>query len=341
MEPSFVNVPEMFWGTLSLYFLIIVIKEIRIITKKSYLYLILTGLCLGIAITCRVSSIFVLGVVLISLIYIFKKNFIKPTLAIGIGLIIPLLSMLAFSYLAYGNPLISGMAYFTWFPLFSLKYFSLLNILFDPIRGLFLWSPITLIALLSIIKGIKNNVRIKNVLKFALAIITLVTLFYSFWYCWWGGGSVGQRFLIVLTPFWALGLAVFINLIIEKYKNIKAIKIILVLFTIIICSFHIFIGKAFLVMDKTHETYTKYAWEPNNPNSITPLEQYTIFDVLNSGINSFRLNTIDGIISLPINVIMKEDTDGRRNIPQLIYYYYKIKVENVNVKDLKSLNNRK
>lgn len=334
MEPSFVNVPEMFFVTLSLYLFVKVIKDGLTITRKSFIYLIFVGLSLGLAITCRVSSVFVLGVLGISVLFIFKKKFVKPAFAIGIGLILPLLSMLVFSSLAYGSPLISGMSYFSWYPLFSTKYFSLINILFDPIRGLFLWSPITLVSLISIVIGIKNNLKIKNILIFSLAIIALIILFYSFWYCWWGGGSIGQRFLIVLTPFWALGLAIFFNFILERFRKFKNLKLILVGITILICFFHIFVGKSYLVMDKSHETYTKYQWEPNNPNSISPLEQYTIFDVLSSGITNFNLNSIGGFTSLPKNLIMKVDLDGRRNFPQLVYYYYKVKVENLNVKDL-------
>lgn len=334
MEPSFVNVPEMFFITLSLYLFVKVIKEGLSITKKSFIYLITVGLSLGLAITCRVSSVFVLGVLGISVLYLFKKNFIKPALAIGLGLMLPLLSMLAFSYLAFGDPFTSGMSYFSWYPLFSIKYFSLLNILFDPIRGLFLWSPITLVALISILVGIKNNLKIKNILIFSLSIISLIILFYSFWYCWWGGGSIGQRFLILLTPFWSLGIAIFFNYVLVKYKNLKNIKIALVILTVLICFFHIFVGKSYLIMDKSKATYTKYEWEQNNPNSIAPLEQYTIFDVLSSGINNFNLNSISGILTLPKNIIMKVDLDGRRNFPQLIFYYYKVKVENLNVKDL-------
>lgn len=334
MEPSFVNVPEMFFITLALYLFVKVINTGLTITKRSFIYLVLVGLSFGLAITCRVSSVFVLGILGISVLFIFKKKFVKPAFAIGIGLILPLLSMLVFSSLAYGSPLISGMSYFSWYPLFSIKYFSLINILFDPIRGLFLWSPITLVSLISIVIGIKNNLKIKNILIFSLAIIALIILFYSFWYCWWGGGSIGQRFLIVLTPFWALGIAIFFNYVLEKYKNLKKIKIALVILTVLICFFHIFVGKSYLVMDKSKATYTKYEWEQNNPNSISPLEQYTIFDVLSSGITNFNLNSIGGFISLPKNLIMRVDLDGRRNFPQLVYYYYKVKVENLNIKDL-------
>lgn len=327
MEPSFVNVPEMFWVTLSLYLFVKVIKTELTITKKQFKYLILIGLSLGLAITCRVSSVFVLVVLGISVILIYKKNFLKPILALGIGLLLPLLSMLIFSYLAYGSPLISGLSFFSWYPLFSIKYFSLFNILFDPIRGLFLWSPITLVALISTLIGIKTNIKIKNILIFSFSIILLIIFFYSFWYCWWGGGSIGQRFLIVLTPFWSLGIAIFFNYVLEKYKNISKVKIALVVLTFLTCFLSVFIGKSYLVMDKSKATYTKYEWEPNNPNSISPLEQYTIFDVLKSGITSFNLDSISGTLSLPKDLIMSVDLDGRRNFPQLVYYYYNYKNE--------------
>lgn len=77
-----------------------------------------------------------------------------------------------------------------------------LDVLFSSLHGLFVWSPM-LIAAVAGYWFVKNNtVRA----AFAICFVMQVAIIGAFVY-WYGGFAFGMRFLINLTPFFAIGLA--------------------------------------------------------------------------------------------------------------------------------------
>ena len=90
----------------------------------------------------------------------------------------------------------------------------LMNLLADPSRGLFAVSPILLIA----VAGIAHARRSMPLVSFIalLAIPTAVLLTFAGYPNWWGGRTVGARYLVPMLPFLALLIAHAADTVIEK-----------------------------------------------------------------------------------------------------------------------------
>ncbi len=72
------------------------------------------------------------------------------------------------------------------------------GILFSPGRGLFVYSPIFLLALVG--AGLAWRRNGDALLRWLSVGVLLVILVYSKWYVWWGGHSYGPRLLADLSP---------------------------------------------------------------------------------------------------------------------------------------------
>jgi hypothetical protein len=79
----------------------------------------------------------------------------------------------------------------------------LLDVLFSPRKGLFVWTPLYAVAALGWVGWLRRDRRF-GVLLVAGFVMTawLMSLFDD----WWGSDSFGQRRMLGLTPFFALGL---------------------------------------------------------------------------------------------------------------------------------------
>ena len=113
----------------------------------------------------------------------------------------------------------------------SLSVFNLPQLLFSDVRGWFIYTPLALLSIFgTIFMFIKNRFSpLENIRHFAyLAAIILLTTVYTFWPNWWGGDSLGQRFLLVLTPLIAYGIAVLISAFKQKLFRIIIFSFILV-----------------------------------------------------------------------------------------------------------------
>lgn len=82
---------------------------------------------------------------------------------------------------------------------------TLLRLLFDPARGLFVFSPVLIVALLAIPRA-RRAMTARAFWSLMLVPATLVLL-YSGYPNWHGGWTVGARYLVVAMPFLALLLA--------------------------------------------------------------------------------------------------------------------------------------
>lgn len=77
------------------------------------------------------------------------------------------------------------------------------NVLFSYRRGLFVYAPILLLAVIGIFAMRKRNEMQANALLFFLLVITWII---SSWWMWYYGGAFGHRAFIEYIPFFAIGL---------------------------------------------------------------------------------------------------------------------------------------
>ena len=125
--------------------------------------------------------------------------FPKYSKAFFLGLIVTFFPQLLAWQALYGSPLISpylaGGESFTWW---SPNFF---NVLFSPMNGLFLWTPMALIAILGFIFW-KDSRRTWFLVLFVLEVAIVGS-----WSIWWQGASYSGRMLVSTLPILAFGLA--------------------------------------------------------------------------------------------------------------------------------------
>ena len=101
---------------------------------------------------------------------------------------------------------------------------EMLNVWFSTKRGLFSWSPILIFALIGFVPLYRKN----RLLGAATIIIFLLESYVnSIVNDWWGGEAFGTRRFISLMPFFALGLAAFLDSIRTRVSRDRAILVLL------------------------------------------------------------------------------------------------------------------
>jgi hypothetical protein len=90
---------------------------------------------------------------------------------------------------------------------------TLLRLLFDPARGLFVFAPILLIAIVAIPRA-RRVLSAEGFLALVLVPLALI-VFYSGYPNWHGGWSVGPRYLVPAIPFLLFPLAFGVSSLIE------------------------------------------------------------------------------------------------------------------------------
>lgn len=95
------------------------------------------------------------------------------------------------------------------------------NVLFSINKGLFVWAPTLIIAILGLVFGIKQiyNKQLKTIARLSTVIIVLLTYIISSWWAWDFGGSYGHRGFIDAYPFFAIGLAIFLQYCCGNWKK--------------------------------------------------------------------------------------------------------------------------
>ncbi len=120
------------------------------------------------------------------------------------GLFLAFLPQMFAWQMLYGSPLTAPQGG----GFFQVLHPEMLNVWFSTKRGLFAWSPILIFAVIGFVPLYQ-----KNRLLGAAAIVIFVSESYvnSIVNDWWGGEAFGARRFISLMPFFALGLAAFID----------------------------------------------------------------------------------------------------------------------------------
>lgn len=123
---------------------------------------------------------------------------VKAAAAFAIGLLVSLAPLVVAKWIVHGSPFSSG---------YSDEFFwttpRLWQVGFSTEHGLFLWTPVTLLALVGLVRASRRDARAA----------TLVAVFVLFYYTvasyqnWHGLSSFGNRFFVSLTAVFMLGAA--------------------------------------------------------------------------------------------------------------------------------------
>lgn len=222
--PSYTHTYEIFAVALIFYLFVKIQKQK---SSPSLFSFILCGLASGFAVIVRPTLFPIVLLVFFSM--IFQKRNLKQILVYILGGIPFILVFLAYNYISYGNALSFGYIAVRG-ETFSFSHLYIFEILFSPLKGWFIFSPIYLFSIAGLIFLFKRN---KGLSIISILSIFIIALLYSAWSQWWGGGSYGSRFMCFALPFGAIGLASFLSYS-KKFKNIikKLLLILIILFTI-------------------------------------------------------------------------------------------------------------
>jgi hypothetical protein len=192
--------PSQLFLTLTIYWLVKGLDEPRF---SAY-----AGLALGSAVICRPSNAFMAIPIAAYVLLKHRAQFRGFCLAS----IPPLLGFMAYNMRYNGSIISTGFAIGIIGPsrLWNLGAHlfrtplqeGLAGVLVSPGRGLFIYSPILLLAFMGMVMVWKNS---KLVLLQYLSLAPLLTILLTAkWITWWGGGSYGPRLLADITPFLCL-----------------------------------------------------------------------------------------------------------------------------------------
>ncbi len=149
---------------------------------------LLAGVCLGLAILLRTTSLVLVPLLLIYLIPRWRL-WLLPLIGIGASFVLTL----AYNLVRFGSLTESGYE-----PGFGrAPWEALLGYVVSPSRSVFLFNPILLLAIPGAF-WLANRLRRETL--FLLALIILPTLVYAAWWAWDGGASLGPRFFVAVLP---------------------------------------------------------------------------------------------------------------------------------------------
>ena len=154
---------------------------------------VLLGVTLSLSVFLRVNNA-VLAVPIVMIAIYLQRNG-RALIPIISGALPVLLVQLYFNYDQYGRFLAS--------PYRVSAQSFLIPMLFHPFAGMFIWSPIVLLALIGLGLGAWKKERIAVA---SLILVCVALLSIQFQANWWGGCSFGQRFFTHLYVFWVIGI---------------------------------------------------------------------------------------------------------------------------------------
>jgi len=144
--------------------------------------------------------------------------------------------------------------------------------LFGFRKGWLIYIPIMLFALV----GIWHIYKTKKEYYLSILLFTIIYIYVAFsWWCWWYGGSYGQRVMIDIYPVLALPLAAFLKNIFELRKSSKQIWISVISFLTLLNLFQTTQAKFNIIHydSMTFKSYVKAFGVITNNNEIKKLLQ--------------------------------------------------------------------
>lgn len=168
---------------------------LMIVLQRQHMFL--TGLFLGIVGLVRMQDL-VYGVLLLP--HVSRKTFLKIFLGIVTGLLPQLLAWHSLYGSFWVNPYLTGSEGFRIHPL------RMVDVLFAPGNGLFLWTPVTMAACVGLV--LKNKQK-KFPHRLFFAIFALQLFIVASWSSFLQGASYSGRMFVSSLPLLAFGLATF------------------------------------------------------------------------------------------------------------------------------------
>ncbi len=233
-------------------------------------YMLLAGVFASLLVLTRAIDILILVPILI---YNLKYRKLKANVYLYLTTIPFILILLAYNYISYGGIFENGYVVIGGSE-FKFYLGNIYNLLFSSIRGLFIWSPVLLVALLGLVLYTRKSLQ--GWLMYLLPVLFLF-IGYLFWENWWAGDSIGQRFFLVLIPFFTIGISfvfqkLFLNLKILKFENLQNIVVVLLIFLLTAYSSLTLILYRFSNINEVGEKKTNY-------QEVPVTERYSPFDV--------------------------------------------------------------
>lgn len=130
---------------------------------------------------------------------------------------------------------------------------EIINILFSYRKGLFLYTPMYLLALLGVLVYVRKS---PYKLATALGFFLVLTYFLSSWTCWWYGGSFSGRIYVDYLSFFALLLALLLSSLQSQPKALTSLKVLIVVL-VVFCQIQIYQYRYYQIhwSDTTREQY--------------------------------------------------------------------------------------
>jgi hypothetical protein len=129
-------------------------------------------------------------------------SILKAWIAFGAPLAITAIAIGFYNLARYGDPLNTG--YLPEESFSGIWWRGIFGLLVSPGRGLFLYAPVLLIALLGAPAFFRRH-RAEATLAWAIILTHL--LLYGKWFMWHGGYAWGPRFMVPTLPFFIMGMA--------------------------------------------------------------------------------------------------------------------------------------
>jgi hypothetical protein len=208
----------------------------RVIYERAHVrWLWLVGLLFGLVAITDYPVVVMGGIVFLwaALVYPQRLNLYRVILgALPLGLL-----FMAYNYTIFGTPMPVGYEYSTlWQDSHGTGFLSLTmpslaryyGLTFSPIRGIFLISPFLLLFFPGLVlMWRRQSAQRSTTIAIFLAVFALLT-FYASSVMWWGGHTVGPRYIVPIMPFMALPIIFAFNALLRRSWGIVLTSVLLV-----------------------------------------------------------------------------------------------------------------
>ncbi|HEY7089119.1 MAG TPA: hypothetical protein VH518_13575 [Tepidisphaeraceae bacterium] len=208
-EPFMVHVVSAFWVTATVFLCVVIRREAIEAATVRPRHVALLGLCFAMACICRPTNIFIAPFLIWTLTSVFRMGLVGKLarampLAVLVALV-PLVLQLVTWHILYGSWFHYGYEdeRFVW------AHPALLQTLFSLEKGLFVWTPLLLLAMAGLLwrhNGILDGER-RGFIVCGLISATILWYLNSSWWCWGFGWSFGGRAFLELAAIFIVGLA--------------------------------------------------------------------------------------------------------------------------------------
>jgi len=188
---------------------------------------VLAGVCLGIATTAHITAILFVPFFFVYALYPYwrspgKSPVLSAALCFSCGLGVVLALLGYYNYFRFGNPLETGRGVDPsavmqfGYGVFTSPIQGIYGLVFSSNKGLLLFSPVVVVALLAWPRLNRLHPFLSRVLVAAIAFRIVFIASRSDWH---GGFSLGPRYLLMLLPYLCLPLVLLVKDLLQRGRN--------------------------------------------------------------------------------------------------------------------------